>query len=152
MSASFSSLPFGLRHSRKEVEEALAFAPKFDGGGLITVVTVDAGSRDVLMVAYMNEEALRLTIEKGEAVYWSRSRQEIWHKGATSGQIQVVKEIRTDCDQDALVLLVEQTGGGCCHTGRPLCFYRRLATDQERNQSPLAEQEGEVMPLLPAIR
>ena len=142
-----SSLPFGLRSNRQEVEESLVFAPKFDAAGLITVVTTDATSREVLMVAHMNEEALRLTLEKGEAVYWSRSRQELWHKGATSGQIQRVKEIRTDCDQDALVLIVEQTGGGCCHTGRPWCFYRRLAGDAEADQ--FDQEETKAMPLLP---
>lgn len=81
------------------------------------------------MLAYMNEESLRRTLEIGEAVYWSRSRQEFWHKGATSGHIQRVVEIRTDCDQDALILMVEQIGAGACHTGRNSCFYRKITTE-----------------------
>lgn len=80
------------------------------------------------MLAYMNAESLRRTLEIGEAVYWSRSRKEYWHKGATSGHIQKVVEIRTDCDQDALVLVVEQIGAGACHTGRNSCFYRKVVT------------------------
>ena len=78
------------------------------------------------MLAYMNAESLKLTIELGEAVYWSRSRSEIWHKGKTSGHIQKVVEVRTDCDQDALVVVVEQIGAGACHTGRNSCFYRKV--------------------------
>jgi phosphoribosyl-AMP cyclohydrolase len=88
---------------------------------------MDAITREPLMLAYMNKESLRRTLEIGEAVYWSRSRQEYWHKGATSGHIQRIVEIRTDCDQDALILLVEQIGAGACHTGRESCFYRRVA-------------------------
>jgi phosphoribosyl-AMP cyclohydrolase len=87
---------------------------------------MDATTREPLMLAYMNAESLRRTLEIGEAVYWSRSRQEFWHKGATSGHIQRIVEIRTDCDQDALILLVEQIGAGACHTGRGSCFYRRV--------------------------
>ena len=98
------------------------------------------------MLAYMNAESLQLTLEKGEAVYWSRSRQEIWHKGATSGHVQRVREIRTDCDQDAVVLYVEQIGAGACHTGRSGCFYRRIdgpdgsmsLTEQDRKFDPEA--------------
>jgi phosphoribosyl-AMP cyclohydrolase len=78
------------------------------------------------MLAYMNAESLKLTLEYGEAVYWSRSRSEIWHKGKTSGHTQKIVEIRTDCDQDALVLVVEQIGAGACHTGRDSCFYRKV--------------------------
>ena len=89
-------------------------------------MALDAHTREPLMLAWMNRESLRMTLEKGEAVYWSRSRREIWHKGATSGQIQKIIEMRTDCDQDALVLLVEQAGGGACHTGRNSCFYRAV--------------------------
>ena len=87
---------------------------------------MDATTREPLMLAYMNEESLRRTLEIGEAVYWSRSRQEFWHKGATSGHIQRIVEIRTDCDQDALILMVEQIGAGACHTGRNSCFYRKV--------------------------
>jgi phosphoribosyl-AMP cyclohydrolase len=94
--------------------------------GLIAAMAVDSVTREPLMLAYMNEESLRRTLEIGEAVYWSRSRKEYWHKGATSGHVQKIVEIRTDCDQDALVLVVEQVGAGACHTGRGSCFYRRV--------------------------
>jgi phosphoribosyl-AMP cyclohydrolase len=101
--------------------------PKFGADGLITAVTVDATSKDILMVAHMNAEALQKTIATGNAWYWSRSRNALWLKGETSGQIQTVKEIRVDCDQDCLLLLVDVAGdGGCCHTGRQHCFYRRV--------------------------
>lgn len=117
---------FAERGDKKEIEEGLKFAPKFDADGLIPAVAMDATSREPLMLAYMNAESLKLTLEKGEAVYWSRSRQEIWHKGATSGHVQKIREIRTDCDQDAIVLYVEQIGEGACHTGRSGCFYRKI--------------------------
>ncbi|MES2709507.1 MAG: phosphoribosyl-AMP cyclohydrolase [Verrucomicrobiota bacterium] len=120
------NIRFGSRDDRKAVESGLDFAPKFDASGLITAVAVDAGNGEVLMVAYMNEESLRLTLTLGEAVYYSRSRQEIWHKGATSGHIQTVVEILTDCDQDALVLRVKQNGAGACHTGYRSCFFRSV--------------------------
>lgn len=119
------------REDRKEVEQGHFFAPKFDANGLITVVTTCADTGDVLMVAYMNDEALAKTLAIGEAVYFSRSRQEIWHKGATSGEFQTVIEMRTDCDQDAIVLKVKQQGGGCCHVGHPNCFYRSVAIPAE---------------------
>jgi phosphoribosyl-AMP cyclohydrolase len=110
------------------LEEGIAFTPRFDADGLIACVTTDASDGQILMLAYMNEEALRLTIETGVVHYWSRSRQTLWRKGDTSGQIQKVKEIRTDCDQDALLLTVEPGGnGGACHTGRRSCFYRKVA-------------------------
>lgn len=108
-----------------EVEEGLVFLPKFDAAGLVTCVATDAASGDVLMVAHMNEEALRKTIATGEAWYFSRSRNALWRKGETSGQTQRVVEIRTDCDQDALWLRVEQIGAAC-HTGRRSCFYRKV--------------------------
>ena len=112
--------------SHDELEEGTAFAPRFDAAGLVTVVTVEAGSNDVLMLAHMNAEALSLTLETGIAHYWSRSRGKIWKKGETSGELQQVVELRTDCDQDAIVLVVNQTGrGAACHTGRQSCFYRR---------------------------
>ena len=117
------------RGSKAELEEGGAFAPKFDGDGLIPALAMDAHTREPLMLAYMNAESLRRTLELGEAVYWSRSRQEYWHKGATSGHIQRIVEIRTDCDQDALILFVEQLGAGACHTGRSSCFYRRVLAD-----------------------
>lgn len=118
--------PFASRDDRKAVEEGHALAPKFDEKGLITAVAQDATTNEILMVAYMNEESLRLTLRLGEAVYFSRSRQEIWHKGKTSGHVQKIKEIRVDCDQDCLLLKVEQTGPGCCHVGFRSCFYRSV--------------------------
>jgi phosphoribosyl-AMP cyclohydrolase len=109
------------------LEEGTAFAPRFDAHGLLTVVTVEAGSNDVLMVAHMNAETLSLTLETGIAHYWSRSRKAIWKKGETSGELQEVVELRTDCDQDCLVMVVRQTGrGAACHTGRKSCFYRKV--------------------------
>ena len=109
-------------------EEGLALKPKFDASGLLTCVATDAETGEVLMVAHMNEEALRKTIETGEGWYFSRSRQALWRKGETSGQTQRVIEIRMDCDQDAVWIRVEQVGAAC-HTGRKSCFYRRV----ERN-------------------
>ena len=110
---------------KTEREEGFSFAPLFDRDGLITCVALDDRDGAVLMVAHMNAEALRLTIETGVAHYWSRSRQALWRKGETSGQTQRVVEIRTDCDQDALVMRVVPGGnGGACHTGRRSCFYR----------------------------
>ena len=111
--------------SHDALEEGTVFAPRFDANGLVTVVATEADSGAVLMVAHMNAEALKRSIETGEAWYWSRSRQELWHKGATSGQIQTIVEMRVDCDQDALWIRVKIAGdGGCCHTGRCSCFYR----------------------------
>jgi phosphoribosyl-AMP cyclohydrolase len=109
-----------------DIEEGLVFLPKFDADGLITAVATDAESGDVLMVAHMNDEALRKTIESGEAWYYSRSRKALWKKGETSGHVQYVVEMRVDCDQDALWLKVEQAGPGACHTGRRSCFYRAV--------------------------
>ena len=98
---------------------------KFDSNGLIPAIVQDSKTKDVLMMAWMNAESLRLTIEKGETVFWSRSRQEIWHKGATSGNVQKVVEIRVDCDSDTLLVLVEPAGPAC-HTGERSCFFREL--------------------------
>jgi phosphoribosyl-AMP cyclohydrolase len=113
------------------VEEGTGLKPRFGADGLVTAVAVDAVTKDVLMVAHMNEEALARTIATGEAWYWSRSRGALWHKGDTSGQVQRVVEMRIDCDQDAIVLSVEVAGdGGCCHTGRRSCFYRRVTTGE----------------------
>ena len=109
-----------------DIEEGLAFTPKFDANGLVTVVVTDAKSGDVLMVAHMNEEAIRKTVASGEGWYYSRSRKGLWRKGETSGHTQRVVELRVDCDQDALWLKVEQAGEGACHTGRRSCFYRAV--------------------------
>jgi phosphoribosyl-AMP cyclohydrolase len=113
--------------SHAEIEEGRVIAPKFDAHGLLTAIAIEAGSKDVLMLAHMNAEALDLTLSTGEAHYYSRSRNAIWKKGETSGEIQKVVEVRVDCDQDAILLIVEQTGrGAACHTGRKSCFYRRV--------------------------
>jgi phosphoribosyl-AMP cyclohydrolase len=111
--------------SDKIAEETLELRPKFDAAGLITCVTTDATSGAVLMVAHMNAAALQKTLESGEGWYFSRSRNALWRKGETSGHVQKVVELRIDCDQDAVVMRVEQTGAAC-HTGRPSCFYRRI--------------------------
>jgi phosphoribosyl-AMP cyclohydrolase len=108
-----------------DIEEGLKFQPKFDALGLVTCVATDAGTGEVLMVAHMNDEALRRTIASGEAWYFSRSRNALWRKGETSGHTQRVVEIRTDCDQDAIWIRVEQSGAAC-HTGRRSCFYRKV--------------------------
>lgn len=118
--------PYAPRGSAAEVEEALRLAPKFDADGLVTAVVADATDGTVLMVAHMNAEALARTIETGEAHYWSRSRKALWKKGESSGHGQRVVELRVDCDQDAVLLRVEQAGGAACHTGRKGCFYRRV--------------------------
>src|SRR4051794_27650860 len=119
-----SSSSFPPRGSTQEVEEGAVLSPKFDADGLVTCVTTDATSGEVLMVAHMNAEALRRTIASGEAWYFSRSRGALWRKGESSGHVQRVKELRVDCDQDAIWIRVEQHGPGACHTGRRSCFYR----------------------------
>ena len=111
--------------SEAEREEGLALRPRFDASGLVTCVATDVTSGDVLMVAHMNDEALRRTIETGDAWYYSRSRKALWRKGESSGQVQRVVEMRMDCDQDAIWIKVEQTGAAC-HTGRRSCFYRTV--------------------------
>jgi phosphoribosyl-AMP cyclohydrolase len=124
MSITFAA-PSSLTH--ETLEEGTVFAPQFGDNGLVTAVAVEASSGKVLMLAHMNAEALSRTIESGEVHYYSRSRGKIWKKGETSGEIQRLVELRTDCDQDALLVLVEQTGrGAACHTGRKTCFYRRV--------------------------
>lgn len=121
--------PKNLDHAA--LEEGTTFAPRFDAHGLITVVTTEAGSNDILMVAHMNAEALSLTLETGIAHYWSRSRKSLWKKGETSGELQEVVELRTDCDQDCLIMSVRQTGrGAACHTGRKTCFYRKVIASE----------------------
>jgi len=126
--------------SREEHETGTVLAPKFDSNGLIPAVAVHAESGEVLMLAYMNAEALERTLASGEAHYWSRSRQELWHKGATSGQVQVIDEVQIDCDQDTIVLKVRPQGdGGCCHVGYRACFFRTVTSDGtlSENQSRL---------------
>ena len=132
---------FGQRISVEQVEEGQELAPKFDAQGLIPVITTDFTSSELLMHGYMNEEALRKTIELGEAVYYSRSRKTLWHKGATSGLVQTIREMRIDDDQDAVWLRVDVAGGASCHVGYRSCFYRKVPTgDQvtEGNTEPLS--------------
>ncbi len=119
------------RTSVEQVEEGTVLAPKFDANGLIPVVTTDHTSGEVLMHAYMNAEALAKTIELGEAVYWSRSRKVLWHKGATSGLVQKVKQLLIDDDQDVVWMRVEVTGGASCHVGYRSCFYREIPTGKD---------------------
>jgi phosphoribosyl-AMP cyclohydrolase len=112
---------------QKVLEEGDVFSPKFDAQGLIVCVTTEAATGEILMLAYMNAEALEKTLSTGVAHYWSRSRGELWRKGDTSGQVQTVVDIRTDCDQDAIMLRVNAGGDGkACHTGRKSCFYRAV--------------------------
>ncbi len=117
--------PSGL--DKDALEAGADFAPRFDEKGLILAVTTEAGSGEVLMVAYMNAEALAQTLSTGDVHYFSRSRNMLWRKGESSGEVQRLVEMRTDCDQDVLLLTVEQTGrGAACHTGHKSCFYRRV--------------------------
>jgi phosphoribosyl-AMP cyclohydrolase len=114
---------------KKALEEGADFLPQFSADGLLVCVTVDDSNGDVLMLAHMNREALEKTLETRIVHYWSRSRQTLWRKGDTSGQIQTLVELRVDCDQDALLARVKVGGdGGACHTGRRSCFYRRVET------------------------
>ncbi len=122
---------------KHELEEGESFTPKFDGNGLIPAICTDATSGMVLMFAWMNEEALRRSIETGKAWYWSRSRQQLWQKGETSGNTQVIVDMRTDCDQDVVWIAVDQSGGAACHTGRKSCFYRRVEGGAAEDGGPL---------------
>jgi len=117
---------------------------KWDADGLVPAIAQDATSGKVLMMAWMNRESLRLTIEEGRAVYWSRSRQKLWRKGEESGHVQHLKDIRLDCDADVLLLSVEQVGGIACHTGRESCFYRRLENGRWRSVEPVLKNPDEV--------
>lgn len=111
------------------------FIPDFSKG-LVPAIAQDCASGEVLMLAYMNEDAWRKTLETGEAHYWSRSRRELWHKGGTSGNVQKVRALRLDCDNDTVLLLVEQQGGAACHTGRRSCFYRDWKDGRLRECAP----------------
>ncbi len=115
---------------KHELEEGPEFTPKFDANGLIVCVTQEAATGEILMLAYMNELALQKTLETGVVHYWSRSRNALWRKGDTSGQVQRLIDLRVDCDQDALLVRVEAGGDGkACHTGRKSCFYRAVGAD-----------------------
>lgn len=127
-----SELSLSERGDKKAVEDGDLLMPKFDADGLIAAVVTDVETGAVLMVGYMNAEALKRTLETGEAWYWSRSRRGYWKKGETSGQIQTVHEILTDCDQDALVLKVSVAGNGAtCHVGYRSCFYRKVVRQDD---------------------
>jgi phosphoribosyl-AMP cyclohydrolase len=128
---------FQARKTIEQVEEGNDLAPRFDDRGLITVVTTDAASGELLMQGYMNAEALQLTISTGEAHYYSRSRQVLWHKGASSGLIQTVRELLVDDDQDCIWLRVDVAGGASCHVGYRSCFYRKvpIGSDFEAKQA-----------------
>lgn len=123
-------MTFPTAPSKAALEQGETLTPRFDSAGLIAAIATHAGTGEVLMFAWMNDEALERTLATGEAHYWSRSRNELWHKGATSGQVQLVDEIRIDCDQDAVWLKVRPQGdGGACHTGARSCFYRVVQAD-----------------------
>ena len=128
---------FKKRDNIKEVEEGKYLSPKFDENGLIPVITTDTQTGDILMHGYMNEEALKKTIETREAHYWSRSRKKIWHKGQVSGFVQIVKEIRIDDDQDSLWLSVDIGSGASCHVGYRSCFYRSIPLGKIKNEEKL---------------
>ena len=128
---------FKKRDNIKEVEEGKYLAPKFDENGLIPVITTDFQSGDILMHGYMNDEALKKTIETKEAHYWSRSRKKIWHKGQVSGFVQKIKEMRIDDDQDSIWLLVDIGNGASCHVGYRSCFYRSIPLGKIKNSQEL---------------
>jgi len=128
---------FKKRDNIKEVEEGKFLSPKFDENGLIPVITTDFQTGDILMHGYMNDEALKKTIETKEVHYWSRSRKKIWHKGQVSGFVQIVKEIRIDDDQDSVWLSVDIGNGASCHVGYRSCFYRSIPLGKIKNEEEL---------------
>ena len=138
-----SDIKFEKRKTIEQVEESTELAPKFDRDGLIPVVTTDFNSGEVLMQGYMNEEAFKKTISIGEAVYYSRSRKTLLHKGKTSSLVQKIKEIRIDDDQDCVWLRVDVQGGASCHVGYRSCFYRSVPFGEKRGSSVLKFEENE---------
>ena len=136
-------IKFEQRKTIEQVEESTELAPKFDQDGLIPVVTTDFNSGEVLMQGYMNEEAFKKTISLGEAVYYSRSRKTLWHKGKTSGLFQKIKEIRIDDDQDCVWLRVDVQGGASCHVGYRSCFYRSVPFGDKSTSTVLKFEEKE---------
>jgi phosphoribosyl-AMP cyclohydrolase len=138
-----NDINFEKRISIKQVEESTELAPKFDQDGLIPVITTDYNSGEVLMQGYMNKESLKQTITLGEAVYFSRSRKTLWHKGKTSGLIQKIREIRIDDDQDCVWLRVEVKGGASCHVGYRYCFYRSIPLENQNSKVVLKFEEDE---------
>ena len=138
-----SDINFEQRKTIEQAEESTELAPKFDRDGLIPVVTTDFNSGEVLMQGYMNEEAFKKTISLGEAVYYSRSRETLWHKGKTSGLVQKIKEIRIDDDQDCVWLRVDVQGGASCHVGYRSCFYRSIPFGDKSGSTVLKFEEKE---------
>lgn len=121
---------------KQALDETIELEPQFGPDGLIPCITISEATGDVAMFAYMNKEAFEKTIETGEIYYWSRSRNELWHKGATSGKTQIVKSIRIDCDQDCILITAEIKGDGAgCHTGRKSCFYREIVKNNNGEYS-----------------
>ena len=116
----------------------------WNADGLVPVVAQEKGSGQLLTLAWMNREALSLSVREGRAVYWSRSRQKIWRKGEQSGHVQIIDEVRLDCDMDAILLVVTQQGGIACHTGRKSCFYHRLTGEKWRVVEPVIRDPGEI--------
>ncbi len=119
-------------------------AVNWNSDGLVPAIAQDASTGRILMMAWMNRESLQLSAERGEAIYWSRSRNKLWHKGETSGHIQKLHEIRLDCDEDVIVLQVEQLGGIACHTGRQSCFYRVLTGGEWQTVDPVIKDPSEI--------
>lgn len=139
-----STFVFPARTTPAEIELGTVMQPKFGPDGLIPCITTDHVTNEVLMFAFMNAESLALTLKTGKASYWSRSRNKLWVKGEESGNVQLVKELRVDCDQDVLLLKVENVGGAACHNGYKSCFYRKLspAADVENAESLKLELVG----------
>ena len=130
--------------SESGISEAWLDEIHFNEQGLVPAIAQETGSGKVLMLAWMNRDALKLTAEKGEAVYWSRSRNKLWHKGEESGHVQKIIDIRFDCDEDVILIEVEQNGGIACHTGRHSCFYRRLKADQWVEVEPVIKHPDDI--------
>ncbi|MEM8796913.1 MAG: phosphoribosyl-AMP cyclohydrolase [Pseudomonadota bacterium] len=137
--------PFLSPGDKTSLEEGTEFTPKFDENGLIPCITQDVETGEVVMFAFMNAESLKKTLETGEAWYWSRSRTSLWHKGDTSGSVQTVIEMRTDCDQDVILIKVTTAGDGSnCHRGVKSCFYRKVDPDaQKPERSQLTPADGD---------
>lgn len=139
---------FPALRSKSDLEGGSFLSPRFGPDGTVTCVTVDADTGEVLMVGHMNAESLARTIETGEGWYWSRSRGELWHKGATSGNVQKVVDLKVDCDQDAFVMRVRVEGhGATCHTGRLSCFYRTIPLGQRAEDGPVRLEDTGGAPL-----
>jgi phosphoribosyl-AMP cyclohydrolase len=129
---------------RPDAGELYLDAIQWNADGLVPAIAQDAASGRILMMAWMNREALRQTAEEGYAIYWSRSRRKLWRKGETSGHVQQVKEIQLDCDADAIVLQIEQAGGIACHTGRRSCFFRVLRAGQWESAEPVLKTPDDI--------